>query len=41
VPIPVKDETSVIIDYVKNVNDKVVTNRVKPVLLKSVSKETG
>ncbi|GMO52272.1 MAG: VWA domain-containing protein [Candidatus Endomicrobiellum trichonymphae] len=40
-PIPVKDETGTVIDYVKDVNGKVVISRVNPVLLKNVAEEMG
>jgi Ca-activated chloride channel family protein len=40
-PIPVKDETGAVIDYVKDVNDKVVISMLNHVLLKSVAEETG
>jgi Ca-activated chloride channel family protein len=41
VPILVKDETGEVVDYVRDVNDKVVISKVNSVLLKSVTEETG
>jgi Ca-activated chloride channel family protein len=37
--ISVKDETGAMIDYVKDVNGKVVISSVNPVLLKNIDKE--
>ncbi|MDR3256526.1 MAG: VWA domain-containing protein [Endomicrobium sp.] len=40
-PIPIKDETGVIRDYVKDRKGQIVMSKMNSVLLKSVAKETG